>query len=77
MEEGCTVVVELVDLNVVLVVVGHEEFEVAVVVEIVGCNDAHCAAEVLDDLAGKAALTIRSHKVSRVVTVSCNQNVVR
>ena len=56
-------VVELIHLDVVAIVVGNEELEVSIVIEIVGSDRADSAAEILDNLSGEIAMAIGSEKV--------------
>ena len=56
-------VVELIHLDVVAVVVGNEELEVSIVIEIVGSDRADSAAEILDNFSGEIAMAIGSEKV--------------
>ena len=56
-------VVELIHLDVVAIVVGNEELEVSIVIEIVGSDRADSAAEILDYLSGEIAMAIGSEKV--------------
>lgn len=68
-------IVELVDLDVVLVVVGNEELQETISVEIVGSDGTDGASEVLDSFSLESTFAIGSHKVSGVITVTSNQDV--
>lgn len=80
MEEGLlsggSFVVELIDLDVVAIVVGNEELEVTIVIEVVGGNGPDSAPKVLDNLSGEVAMAVGSQKVGGLVSVTCNQNMI-
>jgi hypothetical protein len=75
LKEFCSGLIELIHFNVVIVVVGDEKLQKSIVVEVVSSQGADCSSKVLDSLPFEGPITLGSEKMSRVVTVTSNEDV--
>lgn len=65
----------MINFNVVAIVVRDKELKIAVLVEIISCYGADCAAQILDNLSSEIAMTIRTQQVSGMITVASDKDV--